>query len=204
MNKKSYTICLLIPILVFGLMIGIRQGMSQGQQQPPMPPPVTQLNNALQAAGASALSSAQEESILALIKAFRDAHQPQPNAAVQSARAAYESAILNGDSATAASQAQIIAGAQTADILQRETAAAVFAINVLSILKTDSAQFSALKTTLGERGLVRLVLDLEGRPGGGPGQGRGRGPGGSPGGGPRGRGPGGRGGNGAPSAPPLM
>jgi hypothetical protein len=180
MNKKLQSICMLIPILALGLMIGVHQGMSQGQ--PPVRPPTAQINRALQAAGSSPLSSTQEQSILALVKAFRDAHQPQPDASIQSARAAYESAILNGNSAGAASQAQAIASAQAAEILQRERDSADFAIGVLSILKSDSAQYNGLKTALGETGVVRLALELAGRPGGGP----------------RGRGPGGRGGPGGP------
>jgi hypothetical protein len=191
MNKKLQPVCLLIPILALGLVIGVVQGMSQGKAQPPMHPPTAQLNRALQEAGASPLSSMQEQDILAFVKAFRDAHKTQPDASIRSARAAYERAILSGDSAMAVSQAQVIASAQAAETLQREKDSAVFAIGVLSILRADSIQFSALKTALGETGVVRLVLELAGRPGGGPGRDPGAGQGAGRGGGPRGRGPGG-------------
>ncbi len=167
--------------VLLALAIGVASAMAQPQQRPPMPPPdgVAQLNEALAAAGAPALAPAQESALRALIGEFRGAGPKAPDAALAAARAAYENAILNGDAAAAANQARIIANAQAADMLERETDAALFAINALTILKADAAQYGALIAKLGENGLLRLVLNLAGGgPGGGPGRGARGGPGG--------------------------
>jgi hypothetical protein len=167
MMAKSYKIRLLI--FALALTIGALSAMAQSPKPPPMQPPdaLAQLKEALQASGASALSSTQEAAIQALIKEFREAHKNAPDASLQSARAAYESAILSGDSAAILKQAQIIADAQTAGLVQREIDTAAFAINMLNILKADSTQFNVLIAKLGENGLVRLVLNLAGGQGGG-------------------------------------
>jgi hypothetical protein len=198
MKAKGYKNRLLIQILALALVAGAQSAMAQSQQRPPMQPPdaLAQLKEALQASGASALSSAQESAIQALIKEFREAHKKAPEASLQSERAAYDSAILSGDRAAIVTQAQIIANAQAAGLMQQEIDTAAFAINALNILKADATQYNALVAKLTENGLLRLVLNLAGGPGGGP---RG-GPGGP--GGPGGfGGPGGRGGPGG-SMPP--
>jgi hypothetical protein len=143
------------------------------------------LKNALEIAGAPALSSTQESSLTALIAEFRSAHKPPQNTALQTARTAYENAILSGDSATAASQAVVIGNTQSVEMVQRESDAAVFAINVVNILKTQSGQLDALISKMGSSGAVRLLMNLVGGPGG-PGRG---GPGGPGGPGTGGRGP---------------
>jgi hypothetical protein len=168
MMAKSYKIRLLI--FALALTVGVFSAMAQSPKQPPMQPPdaLAQFKEALQASGASALSSSQEAAIQTLIKEFRENHRNPPDASLQSARAAYESAILSGDRAAIATQAQIIANAQAAGLLQREMDTAAFAVNVLTILKADSTQFNVLIAKLGESGIVRLVLNLAGGPGGGP------------------------------------
>jgi hypothetical protein len=174
--------------LIAALFLGFMSGMTALQAQSNMPArdPLAILKNALQDAGAPTLTSAQESSIKDLLSAFRSAQQPPPqNTAVQTARAAYETAILNGNSSAAASQASAIAKAQLTDMVQRESEAAVLAINVINVLKTGSGQAPALITKLGESGFVRLVLNLAGGRGGfgprpgGPGP-AGMGPGGPP------------------------
>jgi len=179
MRTRLHVSRLLIPALALGLMSGAAVSMAQ----PDMPPMDTlaPLKAALDDAGASALSSTQESSINALITEFRNAHQkPAQNTDIQHARMAYENAILNGDSATAETQAGIIGAAQAADMVQRETDTAAFAINVLAALKTGSGQIDALTGQLGKSGFVQLILSLAGGPG------RAGGPGGPPrGGGPR-------------------
>jgi len=126
------------------------------------------LKNALQTAGASALTSAQETGIKALINDFRNAHQaPVSNTAIQTARTAYENAILNADSSAAALQAKAIAAIQADETAKREADRATLAVNILGYL--NSTQVNALLTEVGKRGLVRLLLDLAGGPRGGPG-----------------------------------
>ncbi len=182
MKTRLHTSRLLIPVLTLGLISGIT--ISAAQQDVPPMDALAPLKAALQAAGASALTSAQESSIQTLITQFRNAHQkPAPNTDIQNARTAYEKAILNGDNATAATQAGIIGNAQAADMVQRETDSASFAIGVIAILKTESGQVDALIAQVGTSGFVRMVLGLAGgRPGGfgprpgGPGPGFGPGP----------------------------
>jgi hypothetical protein len=102
--------------------------------------------------------------------------QPQTARSDEGARTAYENAILNGDSATAASEAVALSNARAAGMAQREADAAALAIRIIEVLKVDSTtQVDALVTQLGKSGFVRLILSLAGGPGGfGPG---GRGPG---------------------------
>jgi hypothetical protein len=180
MNMKTGTSIshLLVSILLIGLISGF--AVAQAQPARPAMDPATVLKNALQSAGAAALTSAQESSIKALVEQYRITRpKPSENTAVQSARTAYETAILNGDSATAVSQAAILGNAQASETAQRESDAAVFAIGVLNILKTGSGQVDALITRMGSSGLVRLLLNLAGGPRGfgpgpgGPGRGRG-------------------------------
>jgi len=157
------------------------------------------LKNALAIAGASALTSTQESSITTLIAEFRSTHKPSQNTALQTARTAYENAILGSDSATAASQAVVIGNIQSAEMVKRESDAAVFAINAVNILKTQSGQLDALITQMGSSGTVRLLLGLGGGPGG-PGRGGPGGPGGQGAPGAGGRGPAGL----RPGPPPVF
>jgi|WetSurMetagenome_2_1015567.scaffolds.fasta_scaffold169744_1 hypothetical protein len=140
------------------------------QPERPAFDPLAGLKNALQNAGASALTSAQESSIVALLQAYRSSHKkPAQNAAVQAARTAYEDAILNGDNAAAASQAVILGNAQASEMAQRDTDTAALAISILDVLKTESGQTAALISKMGSNAFVRLLLNLAGGPrGGGP------------------------------------
>jgi hypothetical protein len=166
MKAKVYKIGIMI--IALALTIGALSAMAQSKQPPQRPPDgLVQLKEALQSAGAAALTSTQESAIQALVKEFREAHRNPPDASLESARKAYESAILSGDSASVATQAQIIANAQAANSVQREIDSAAFAINVLNILKADSTQYSALTAKLTDSGLLRLILNLAGGPGGG-------------------------------------
>jgi hypothetical protein len=164
MKTYSNIVRTLMLVLTLGLIGGAVSAFAQSGM-PPMDN-LAQLKNALKTAGVSALTSAQESSIQALITAFRDAHKPSPNTAGQDARAAYENAILNGDNATADAQAAILANAQTADRAQRDKDAAAFAINVIAILKTNAGQVEGLVSNMGASRFVKLALGLAG---GGPG-----------------------------------
>jgi hypothetical protein len=157
------------------------------------------LKNALQNAGAPALTSEQENTINTLIGNFRSAHKPSQNSALQTARTAYENAILAADSATAVSQAQVIGNVQAAEIVKRESDAAIFAINAVQILKTQSGQLDALITKMDSSGTARLLLSLVAGPSG-PGRGGPGGPGGQRGPGAGGRGPAGM----RPGPPPIF
>ncbi len=176
MKNRFHTGRLLIPVLLLGLTGGAALAFAQPEM--PSTDILARLKNSLQAAGASALTSPQEASINTLIVEFMNSRQDQPQAAPddESARTAYEDAILSGDSATATSEAETLANARAAGMAQREAEAAALAIKIIEVLKVDStAQVDAIVTQLGKRGFVRLILSLAGGPGGfGPG---GRGPG---------------------------
>lgn len=156
-----------VMISVLGMMmtVGVIAGMAQTDPtMPPGPPPqrdaLAQLKGALQTAGAPALTTEQESSIMNLIRQFREAHRP-PQEPPQ-----------------VAPQPDV----QADEIAKREAEIAAFASNALKMLNSD--QVAALNANLGEGGLEKLIRSLAG----GPGRfGRRGGPGGGPG-GPGGRG----------------
>jgi hypothetical protein len=199
MQHTRDTRCLLIPVLALALMTGVSAIMAQTEM--PVRDNLAGLKNALEIAGALALTPTQENSIKTLITDFRSAQKPSPNTALQNARTAFENAILSGDNATAASQAAVIGNTQSAEMVKRESDAAVFAINAVNILRTQSGQLDALITKMGSSGTVRLLLSLVGGPGG-PGRGGPGGPGGQ--GGQGGPGAGGRGPAGMRPGPPPV
>jgi len=163
MKTQTNIKTLLIPVLAFGLMFGASTALAQ--QERPRMDPVARLERALTAAGAPELSAGQGDEIRALITDFKDAHpRPAQNADIPDARKAYEEAILNGDSAGAASAAESIAKERLDHMVQRQADAAVFAVSAIGIL--DSLQVDALTTQMGTRGFVRLILSLANRPGG--------------------------------------
>ncbi len=156
---------ILISVLAFGLMCGATTVLAQ--QERPATDVLAPLKMALRAAGAPELSPAQESEIRALVAEFRDAHPRLiQNADIPNARKAYEEAILNGDSAGAASQAEAIVEERLNNTVQRQADAAAFAVHVIEILGAGSDQTNALTTQLGTRGFVRLILRLVNRPGG--------------------------------------
>ena len=161
MKTQMNITLLFISVLVFGLMCGATTALAQ--QERPGVNPLARLERALEASGASELSSEQESEIRALITEFRDAHpRPVQNADIPDARKAYEEAILKGDSAGAAFQAESIAKERLDHMVQRQADAAVFAVNAIGIL--DSGQVDALTTQMGTRGFARLILSLANRP----------------------------------------
>ena len=175
MKKRLHIRYVWIPLLAMGLMSGVPFGLAQPEM--PQMEPLAFLKDALQTAGASALTSVQESDIQALITEFRNSHQkPVQNIAVENARVAYENAILSGDNSAAASQAAVLGNAQASEMVQRETDAAVFAINVIAILKTGSGQVDALVAQMGTSGFIRLIQGLAGGPRGFGPSGGGRGP----------------------------
>ncbi len=134
----------MITILGLILVVGVISGVSQTEPpMPPGPPPqrdvLAQLKSALQNAGAPTLTSEQESAILALIRQFREAHQP-PAAPPQPDAQADENA-------------------------QREADLTAFTGNALNILKSDGTQVNALVAGLGESGLEKLIRSLAVGPG---------------------------------------
>ena len=141
-------------------------------QQRPQRDPLGFLKRAITEANAPALTSEQETQLKTLITDSRNARPTEPDEALQAARAAYNSAILAGDLATAQAQATIIAN-RTAELSATTLQAqAKFQIDVLNVLKSGG-QLDPLKQKFGDRlsGIIGFLAGgppFGGRPGGGP------------------------------------
>jgi hypothetical protein len=176
MKSKTNRIRLpLMAALVFclaaALSIAVLAQGPPGQRGPAQPPdPMRQLNNALQQAGAPALTADQAKQILSLVENFRTSTRPAPpSGAVQQARVSYESAILNGDLAAATAQIPTLVGEQTGNAPARMQGEAALAINILQVLRTNGDQLALLQKSMNGNRLVRLLLSFAGA--GGPSQG---------------------------------
>jgi hypothetical protein len=154
--ERSRTMKIRNLVVIVGLMltIGVISGMAQTRPQgpPQQRDALARLKGALQTEGAPALSTEQESALLALMKQFREAHQP-PQAPPQVAPQP---------------------DAQADEIAKREAEITAFTGSVLNILKSNSIQVNALNASLGEGGLEKLIRSLAGSPGrfgrrGGPG-----------------------------------
>lgn len=187
-----------LSIALIGLAV-VFSSASSAQQRPTRSfDPLTRLKKTIEEASTTALSADQETQLKALIEARHSnqaGHRSGPGSEFETARAAFDAAILAGDQARANAQAAIIANLGTAATKARLEADAKFKLDVLAVLKTGG-QVDALTQKLGSEGLLRLLGSLAGGPGG-PGGPRGPGGPGHPPGGPDGlggfRGPGGPG-----------
>jgi len=150
-------------------------GMTTALAQPSQRDPLSGLKRAITQASAPALTAQQEADLTALITAFKDAQPDEPSEELQTAREAYDAAILAGDQAAANAQAAILSNLLATGSNTKLQAQAKFEIAVLANLKSGG-QFTALQTKFGDEKVLSLVGSLAGGPGGG-------GPGGGPGGG---------------------
>jgi len=123
--------------------------------------PVAVLNRALESAGASDLSTTQQQQLTSLVNNYRLAHQtPAPDSDIQAAKKDLETAILAG------SQQNVNAAAKELvdQIATRATSAVqdlgAFEIAVLGMLNAD--QVNALKTQYGNSGLLHTLGSLTG------------------------------------------
>jgi hypothetical protein len=154
-------------------------GMTTALAQPAQRDPLSGLKRAITQASAPALTAQQEADLTALITAYKDAQPDEPDADLQTAREAYDAAVLAGNVTAATAQAAIISSRQAALSNARLVAQATFEIAVLANLKAGG-QFTALQTKLGDDRLLALAGSLAGGggfggPGGGPGGGHGGG-----------------------------
>ncbi len=139
----------------------------------PNPDLLGPLKNALQAAGAPALTPDQETGIKNLIANFRAANRPvPPDGNAQADRLKYDEAILTGDTAAVSAQISKMANHQFSQISARMNAEAAFTMAVAQVLTAD--QVNLLQKRMGSGGLVGMLQSLAGGPGG-PGRGAGRG-----------------------------
>jgi Spy/CpxP family protein refolding chaperone len=184
MSLKFSAIALSIALL--GL-AAVFSSATSAQQRPTRSfDPLTRLKKTIEEAGVTALSADQETQLRALIEARHGNRPAGQGSEFETARAAYDAAILAGDQAKANAQAAIIANLTTAATKARLEADAKFKLDVLAVLKTGG-QLDALTQKLGSEGLLRFLGSLSGGPGG-PGGPRGPGRPGRPPGGPNGDG----------------
>ena len=129
-----------------------------------MPDPLGRLKGALSNAGATALTSAQESALTALIDSFRTANGPTTSAT----RLAYDNYILAGNADQAIALIPILQAEQSAQAQAKAQAEINFSVNVVAIL--TAGQLASLQQSLGADELVRLIQSLAGGPGpgGGP------------------------------------
>ncbi len=137
--------------------------------------PFASLKRAIAQAGAPALSTTQETALTALVTEFQTA-LPDEGAddSLETAREAYDAAIIAGDLAAAQVQITIITTrmAQLQDA--RMQAQAGYAIAAITVLKSGG-QYDPLVAKYGTDRVISLVMQLTGRGGqgiDGPGGGR--------------------------------
>ncbi len=153
-----------VAILMFSFMASAfaqAQGGAQGGPPNARGNPLVRLNRALASAGAAALDSNQQQQLRSLISDYRTAHpRMTPDTALQSAQRDLENSVLAGDNAGVTSAASKIA----AEISNRTNTTiqdlAKFEIQALKTLTSD--QLTALKTQLGDAGLIRMLGSLVG------------------------------------------
>lgn len=119
-------------------------------RQRPERDPLGFLKRVITEANAPALTSEQETQLNTLITASSNARPTEPDEALLSARAAYNSAILAGDLATAQAQAPAIANRIAELATSRLRAQAKFQIDLLNVLKSGG-QLEPLKQKFGDR-----------------------------------------------------
>ncbi len=115
-----------------------------------------EFKRALSAAGGPDLTDQQGEQLISVIVDFREVRQPErPNTILQSARRAYEDAILAGDLETAQEQADVmadqIANATNAHLQNQ----AELQISILAVLSGD--QVDSLLQLIGTQGAIQPV-----------------------------------------------
>ena len=169
--KSTSLLALLLGVLVLG--------SSQASAQSVSRDPLTGLKRAISQASAPALTTQQETDLTALITAYKSAQPDTEDTTLQTARDAFDAAIIAGNLTTAQTQADAIAARQAVLSAARLKLQAKFEIDVLTNLK-NGGQLTPLITKFDEDRVLNLVRSLAGG-GGGIG-----GPGG-PGGGPHGR-----------------
>jgi hypothetical protein len=162
-------------VVTFSLMLIVAAAAISYAQGGRVSDPFTSLKRAITQAGAPALSTTQETALTALVSEFKAALPDEgDDDTLETAREAYDAAIIAGDLAAAQVQITIITTrmAQLQDA--RMQAQARYAIAALTVLKSGG-QYDPLVAKYGSDRAVSLVMQLIGRGGqgsDGPGGGR--------------------------------
>jgi len=126
---------------------------------------VSFLKQALEEAGATALSSDQETQIQALIDSIRQTLMSQePDAGLQAALSAYQEAVLSGNLTGAKSAAATLAAKETQNSQARLEEQANWIIQLMALLTPD--QLNKLIAKFETAGTFRIFAGLTGRMGG--------------------------------------
>jgi|WetSurSiteA1Bulk_404760.scaffolds.fasta_scaffold23296_2 hypothetical protein len=163
-TQKKY---LVLVFVILGLCLGAalplsaqrRQGQRIARATQTARDPLVSLRQVLNKAGATALSSAQEQQLNDLITMFKSERKAQgQDSALQSARKNYETAILTGDVANATNAADELAKLLSTRLSARLEANASFRAKAYTVLQSD--QVSALESSIGKDGLLRVLRSL--------------------------------------------
>lgn len=122
--------------------------------------PVAKLNRALEGAGASALTAAQQEELLSRINEYKSTRDTNANATLSAAKNEVEAAILAKNEAALSAASEIVAGQIAAHAGEKIRELGRFGIQVLNILTPE--QVEALRTKYGSTGLVHMLGSLAG------------------------------------------
>jgi hypothetical protein len=123
--------------------------------------PFFSLENALAVAGAPALTTAEQTQLTTLITTYRNSLPTTTDATLAAARTAFNTAVLNGDLATAKTQAGIIATREEALNLAQLQALATFEMGVVSLL-TSGGQLAPLRTKFGDTFTLDIISSFAG------------------------------------------
>lgn len=142
-----------------------QQGTQRGdrmtmQQNPAAYDPVAKLNRALEGAGASALTAAQQQELLSRINEYKSTRDTTAAATLNAAKNEVESAILSKNEAALSAASEIVAGQIAAHAGEKIRELGRFEIQVLNILTPE--QVEALRTKYGSTGVVHMLGSLAG------------------------------------------
>jgi len=173
-NKKHQLGMVVVMLALLAIAAGTVWGQGRGPrfaangQATATRDPLAFLKQALNKAGAGALTTDQETKLNALITSFRSANKPAPDPNEQTLRDNFDKAILAGDLTSANGYADQLATLLSTRQSTRLKAEAGFLSQAIQILTSD--QFAALEKSIGQNGTLRVLQSLIGP---GPGFGRG-------------------------------
>ncbi|NOT63686.1 MAG: hypothetical protein HOP19_26025 [Acidobacteria bacterium] len=159
MKTQMKTFAMMVGLLAMSAMMALAQGGRGGSGG--TRDPLAGLKRAITQAEAPALTATQETAINALITAYRDALPDEADAALETARDAYEAALLAGNQTAANTAADQIAARQAVLSAARLKASAKLTLDILANLRTGG-QLTALNTKFTAERVLSLVRSLAG------------------------------------------
>ena len=158
-QKTIGSLAMMMSVMLVGTLMAFAQpghGGPGGSRDP-----LAGLKRAITAASAPTLTATQETALTALIVAYRDAQPDEADAALETARDAYQAAVLAGNLTAVNTTAGQIAMRQAELTVARLKLSAKFIIDVLANLRAGG-QLTLLAEKLGADKLFGLVSSLAG------------------------------------------